>query len=437
MRQERCGKKHLSFKRKGIKMKKVYNIIDSVKGGCGKTTFSLMLSLLMDDRCKEKQNNNESNVCLIDMDIQGSALVYLLFGGNYFQDEKAWKAFRFLNDRIVAVGDSEKDTREYIHRFQFQDKEKDRKAPGIDVVFSDPRPEIKKRYRSLSNQNYSPEVLYSTYRMGLANMLSKLDGEKTYLHEYVNFDMPPNSDAYSDSVYDVLLKKEYTIMEKDDVCNLFLLQTVDQGQIQATSDYFSELASSENFQKINKIFFVFNDWMDYENGEGLFNEAVSSVKAHIKNCQIPEEIWNNIYFVGLNFDKDYYRLCTQNDGIQNQFMPENMLCLIKYITNIEGEKIKIQTNARADMEETKSEEVKAETDSQAVREEITCEEMPSETNVQADSVQSEANSQAKTEEEKKKEEEEKERQRRMRLADQLIYLLKAGESQGNEEEKNE
>ena len=243
-------------------MKKVYNIIDSIKGGCGKTTFSLMLSLLLDDRYKENRNNDESNVCLIDMDIQGSALLYLLFGGNYFQDEKEWNAFKFLNDRIVAVGDTREETEEYMHRFRFKDKVEDEKKadeetgkrersePGIDVVFSDPRPKIKKKYRSLSNQNYSPEVLYSTYRMGLANMLSKLSEEKPYLHQYVNFDMPPNSDAYSDSVYDVLLKKEYTIMKEDDVCNLFLLQTLDKGQIRATLDYFDELSSSENFQMI-------------------------------------------------------------------------------------------------------------------------------------------------------------------------------------------
>lgn len=395
-------------------MKKVYNIIDSVKGGCGKTTFSLMLSLLLDDRYKENRNNGESNVCLIDMDIQGSALLYLLFGGNFFQDEKEWNAFKFLNDRIVAVGDTREETEEYMHRFRFKDKVEDgkkadeetekreRNEPGIDVVFSDPRPKIKKKYRSLSNQNYSPEVLYSTYRMGLANMLSKLSEEKPYLHQYVNFDMPPNSDAYSDSVYDVLLKKEYTIMKEDDVCNLFLLQTLDKGQIRATLDYFDELSSSENFQMINKIFFVFNDWLDYEEGKDLFDEAVSDVKDNVKNCQLTDKIRDNIYFVGLNFNKKYYRLCTQTDGIQNQEMPPNILYSIKYIANIEGEELKIPASAHVEKETIESKEM-----------------LPG---AESPEITSEAKPQEKTEEEKKQEEEE---EKRMRLADQLIYLLKA------------
>lgn len=365
-------------------MRKVYNIIDSVKGGCGKTTFSLMLSLLLDDHYKESLHNDESNVCLIDMDIQGSALVYLLFGRNYFQDEKEWKSFKFLNDRIVAVGDSRGDPEKYIHKFQFKNEEEGQKIPGIDVVFSDPRPEIKKNYRSLSNQNYNPEVLYSTYRMGLAKMLSGLDREKAYCYEYVNFDMPPNSDAYSDSVYDVLLKREYTVMKEDDVCNLFLLQTLDRGQIQATLDYFGELVSLETFPKINKIFFVFNDWMDYEEGENLFGEVVSSVKDYVKDCPISEEMRDNLYFIGMNFNKAYYRLCTQNDGIRNQPMPEDMLYLIKYITDIEGNEIKINTDDQAD----KGKE---------------------------------------THEESEIQEKGEDRGEGIRLSDQLIYLLKPGE----------
>lgn len=408
-------------------MKKIYNIIDSVKGGCGKTTFSLMLSLLLDDHYKEKRNNDELNVCLIDMDIQGSALAYLLFGGNYFQDEKKWNTFKFLNDRIVAVGDSWKETEKYMHRFRFWDKTedgkkaekeekiKDCKGPGIDVIFSDPRPKIKKKYRSLSNQNYSPEVLYSTYRMGLANMLSRLDEEKLYLHEYVNFDMPPNSDAYSDSVYDVLLKKEYTIMKDGDVCNLFLLQTVDKGQIKATLDYFDELVSSENFQKINKIFFVFNDWLDFEGGKDFFNEAVSTVKDNLKKCQLFKKIHDNIYFIGLNFNKEYYRLCTQNDGIRNLEMPKNMLYPIKYITNIESDEIKIPAIRHAEKETAKSEGMSPEGDARSQK-----------TEAESAEVKSGAKPQEKTEEEKK----------RMRLADQLIYLLKAGESEDNKGEKN-
>lgn len=234
---------------------KVYNIVDSVKGGSGKTTFALMLSLLLDNKLTGSRKNNETSSCLIDMDIQGSALLYLLYGKSFLNgetDKEMAERIAYLNDRVVAVGEESNMKRNYVNPFFFRDKETS--GPRTDVIFSDPRTESKKKFRSMSNQNYSPEVLYSTYRMGLGNMLSNLKGMKEYVHRHVIFDMPPNADGYSDAVYDVMLKKEYSVMEEDDKCNLFFMVTMDMGQRSATMDYFFELVSSENFQKINKIF---------------------------------------------------------------------------------------------------------------------------------------------------------------------------------------
>ena len=84
---------------------KVYNIVDSVKGGSGKTTFALMLSLLLDKKLTESRENGESSVCLVDMDIQGSALLYLLFGKSFLDGEKDRERIAYLNDRVIAVGE--------------------------------------------------------------------------------------------------------------------------------------------------------------------------------------------------------------------------------------------------------------------------------------------------------------------------------------------
>lgn len=330
---------------------KIYNIIDSVKGGCGKTTFGIMLSLLLDKYRTEKKNNGETVVCMVDVDIQGSALLYLLFGKTYI-DGLADNNFKFLNDRVIAVGQTEESSMEYVHRFMFkapekaQSEEKETKdgdSPKaaedrwswFDVIFCDPRSEGKKKFRSLSNQNYSPEVLYSTYRMGMASMIANLKRQKEYQHKYIVFDMPPNSDGYSDSIYDILLKKEYTIMEEKDICNLFLIQTVDYGQRLATLEYLKELLVTENFRKINKIFLVYNDWLNYKSGDNLFEDAISHMKNELKN--VDENLYKKVFFISLNFNEKYYRLCTQNDGIKNQEMPDGLMEPIKWIKSIEGE----------------------------------------------------------------------------------------------------
>lgn len=313
----------------------VYNIVDSVKGGCGKTTFAIMLSLMLDNYLRGDSNNDETVSCLIDMDIQGSALMYLLFGKTYLDSEQNRKTFRFLNDRVLAVEDT---VMKYVQKFHFTKEKKTLPKPRFDVICCDPRSESKKKFRSMSSQNYSPEVLYSTFRMGLANMLSNIKKQMPYQHKQIIFDMPPNADGYSDAVYDVMLKKDYSVIEKDDDCNLFLMQTLDQGQCQATLDYFKELSASENFENLNKIFFVFNDWLGFTNGgkEDMmqFSGAVSYARDYISsNCGWAEELQEKIYFIGLEFNQAYYRLCTQTDGIQNAEMPVGLKSPVKYIQN--------------------------------------------------------------------------------------------------------
>lgn len=95
-------------------------------------------------------------------------------------------------------------------------------------------------------------------------------------------------------------------------------------------------------------------------------------------------------------------------------MPKNMPYPIKYIANIEGEEIKIPVTAHAEKEAAKSERMSPEGDTRSQK-----------TEAESAEVRSGAEPQEKTEEEKQ-----------MRLADQLIYLLKAGDSEDNKGEKN-
>ena len=316
----------------------VYNIVDSVKGGSGKTTFAITLSIILNRYLNEPGINKETSSCLIDMDIQGSALLYLLYGKAFLDRPEKEKDFKFLNDRVIAVGEDEETAKKFIYPFCFENSSKN----YFDVIFCDPRTERKKKFRSMSNQNYSPEVLYSTFRMGLANMLSSMRRQNPYNYSEIIFDMPPNADGYSDAVYDIMLKKDYSVLGEEDVCNLFLLHTLDMGQIQATLDYFSELASSENFHKFNKIFFVFNDWCGYkkkagQEDKGLFKEAVLHERDQIRNklgMANSSTLLKKIYFVGLQFNEKYYRMCTQTDGIMNGQLVNGMLNPVKYIANM-------------------------------------------------------------------------------------------------------
>lgn len=325
----------------------IYNIVDSVKGGCGKTTFSILLSLIADKFKTEGREGNATNTCLIDMDIQGSALLYQLFGRTYYEDIEKRKYHKCLNDRIVRFDNYDIANTDYIYQFRFKDYEINQSC--FDVICCDPSQEEKSKYRSMSNQNYSPEVLYSTFRMGLIDMLSTMKMERPYLHKYIVFDMPPNADGYSDAVYDVMLKKDYSVKEeegegKKDSCNLFLLQTLDMGQRNATLEYFRQFTEKENFQKINRVFFVFNNLLlsvdkNEEKDINQWQNAIGAVRNFCRQCKFDDDIKNKIYFIGLGFNREYCDLCSQQDGIRNAVMPKDLLESIRFIGNITNDKI--------------------------------------------------------------------------------------------------
>ena len=97
--------------KKGI----VYNIVDSVKGGCGKSTFSIFLALTLDaDRYNELMKEEKEvdmfppEVCLIDMDLQGTALAYLLFGEKIKDLKSGTGAEIYLNEKVTKYNSKEK-----------------------------------------------------------------------------------------------------------------------------------------------------------------------------------------------------------------------------------------------------------------------------------------------------------------------------------------
>ena len=49
---------------------RIYNVVQSVKGGCGKTTFSIMLSSFLG---LNKNREKMGETCLLDVDFQGTS----------------------------------------------------------------------------------------------------------------------------------------------------------------------------------------------------------------------------------------------------------------------------------------------------------------------------------------------------------------------------
>ena len=147
----------------GNRKKVVYNIIDSVKGGSGKSTFAIMLSLALDQWNAGKILHGENpseiypNTCLVDVDLQGTALQYLLYGKDYPKD----KNFVYYNEQTALL---DEDLKNFVTHFEWQERK-------FDIVLCSPDQDVKNCYRSMSKQNYNPGVMCSTFRYGFGNML--------------------------------------------------------------------------------------------------------------------------------------------------------------------------------------------------------------------------------------------------------------------------
>lgn len=87
---------------------RVYNIVQSVKGGCGKTTFSIMLAGFLG----KKENRDEcGKTCLVDADFQGTSLIHLFIHDENLDKTAPRKCY--LNEKMRRYNSYHNYVREY------------------------------------------------------------------------------------------------------------------------------------------------------------------------------------------------------------------------------------------------------------------------------------------------------------------------------------
>lgn len=323
-----------------------YNIVDSIKGGCGKTSFSLMLASAL------YNENKKQPPCLFDMDFQGTSLAYLLFGKEHKDWKKSIGIDMFLNERVVSFKDH---SRRYIKRVEWKgsDGSGAPHSSGMDpestfyVAMADPDPKMKDKYKARSNQNYSPEVTYGIFRYGLAKLLEPENLETELLEKpgHVILDMPPNIDGYSDAALGCILNNP-----KQNHVNYFIMMTFDQSHIHITMDWFKDFLTKEQSQRMpERIFFTFaltprdqrQDTYSQKKLVNLFTERTKWIRTTIdRELNLSEEERDRIYFVVVGHNDQYYRLCCEHDGITNYSVDISMPVILieDYKGNLEKDK---------------------------------------------------------------------------------------------------
>ena len=190
-------------------------IVDSVKGGCGKTSISLKYAAML------AQKNEK--VCYIDLDILGSSIETFINGINL--DNLALKSMtEEVNENYS--GDSEPSFQLYVDcpaRFhlneifkgqsfspRFFNRIKVTEKHSVDIHYFDliacnPDQDEKDLFKPSKLMNYVGQIDYEYFAAMIKNILDELKSER---YTYIIIDMPPNSDAYTDSVFNILLRAD-------------------------------------------------------------------------------------------------------------------------------------------------------------------------------------------------------------------------------------
>ncbi len=174
---------------------RTFNFINSIKGGCGKTTFSIFLARYLDTVNREASDASGKSL-LLDMDLQGTAMQYLFEGVNPDEEDDKVEKHKYLNEAVRIGGE----IRDYVVRNRITDD------LVLDVVFADSKYSEKEKFRVSSKTGYSPTTQYNVFKGGLQRFLQKLK-ETEYKH--LIFDMPPNSDGFSGAAFECVMNEAY------------------------------------------------------------------------------------------------------------------------------------------------------------------------------------------------------------------------------------
>lgn len=284
-----------------------YIIVNSVKGGCGKSSISLRtaIDLALDD----------NNVLVIDMDILGSSLRTFVTGQQRGFDQKTDESEKEPQEKDdnsqnnLKIGgksitnralwllpyERDKDTTPkkenlseelcftdlfYKKYDEWKDKEieipfcissnekEEKKDPMLHIAFSSEDPNVKNRFRTQKSNNYTLNVNIRYYEEILRKYIKHL-GEKGLskngIATHVIFDMPPNSDPYSECVYSILLKILNEDIQQgkegDNTVELRMVSSCDLAHISANLSWVNNMFEKNGWQYgfPSELVFVIND----------------------------------------------------------------------------------------------------------------------------------------------------------------------------------
>ncbi len=339
-----------------------FHIIHSVKGGCGKTSFSLMKSIELAEKAAPPFNEkSKARVIYLDCDFRGSALKVLLYGLKKgaipVGVERSGKskydtAFKLFCSRMIDFNigyDECKTLTEYIRQEQqvdlddiiahgccyvaSADARKAAEEAGIiidtgdkeniitgkiDFIFSPSESGMKRCFGHTALHSGRDATLnIGLFRLRMRKLLGKicnygqLNEEYEPLYTDVVVDMPPGSDEYADA----LLSEIRELASNSKIKLIYYsLTTIDRGHLYATVDYIQNLVqATDRKQEICCVFSEMSE-NEFQNDYKKLNECFSAVAEEYKDFS--EYLKNNLIYYANHFSRDYYDTTHSSEAVK-------------------------------------------------------------------------------------------------------------------------
>ena len=283
------------------KQGKTYNLINSVKGGCGKTTFSIWLAYYLS---KRNSGNESGKSAIIDMDLLGTSMLALFFGSNTWEAAKKELGDKKLINEVFRNSES---TESYLKEVNFKG------FINLNVIFASINFKDKMKFKVGGHSNYSPIIKYSTFRSGLKKLLKQNAELKPIKH--IIMDMPPNSDGFSEAAMECVFNKHYQVTEFSDKKNLFFMVGPDYGHTIATINELEEIISKKDEGFPDKIFIVFNNNLCSEVSEVILQQRMGEFRNNL--IGLSEDERDSIYFFIMNRNEKFAQAVFNASGLKN------------------------------------------------------------------------------------------------------------------------
>lgn len=319
-----------------------FHVIHSVKGGCGKTSFSLMKSIELAEKVPVDKDS-KAKVLYLDCDFRGSALKVLLYGvdgGVHTFKNKELEEADYSNEKNPNVScyidlgikqDSDKTLSDFINQNQqvdFEDiivhgctyidngvsaepdmfKKKFTITGKIDFIFS-PSESNKKSCFSHTALHSGKDAMLNIgiFRLRMRKLLGKilnygeLNEGHSPMYTDIVLDMPPGNDEYSDAL---LREINELVNDKKTQVIYYNLTTMDRGHMYATAEYIADLL--EVYDENPQICCVFSEISENELGEKFdkLDQNFSDVIG--KNKRLNGYLSNKLCYFANRFSKEYY-----------------------------------------------------------------------------------------------------------------------------------